>query len=726
MKFDDDLTPSAIIPSGWSDGFGASMPEISIIGRIRQSARFNPIVKYHDRVFTENHFIFMDSTMLNIFHYEFIHKKPGNPLAYPDALLITEEMASKYFGTNNPLDEILTVDGDRNYHVTAVIKMPKNNSFQFNFAALFIPPSEDRVWTHTFVRVANDANIPSLESKLKEFVKDRYGEKGYAVRQGMSPKLQALADIHHYSNLKFEYSNNSGITYIYIFSAVGMIILMITAVNFINLTTARASTRVKEVSIRKAIGAPRIQIITQLLLENLLFVTIAFGVALVLALVLNTTFNNLAGKDIQVFAPFTTTNWVFILIGILTMGLCSGIYPAIFLSAHSFNHQNSLTEPHGVQNPRNFLVIFQFVLSSVMIIGVIVIDRQLRLFQNSELGFDKTANIIVRIPDKDIKDKHESFRKELLRNSSIHNVSFVQTFPGERDKMAVLVYEVKNGDETTIIPTFLTDLHFANTLGINIIQGRDFDNSLPGDRNNCLINRKTAELMGWSEVEAIGREMHAVDLKLKGEVIGVLEDFNFSSLHHEIEPVVIFPVLQFPQAFNSAIINIDKQQITSSVATIERIWREFSVDAPFDYTLLDDHLKILYRDDLLKSKIFRLFGVLSVIISSIGLFGLTIYTLERRTKEISIRKVLGATVNNVVMLISGNFLMLVLVANIIAIPIAFWISKIWLSEFPYRIKLTTNIFLYATILSLLIAFLTIIYSTIKKALVNPADQLKYE
>lgn len=725
VKFDDDFSPGAIVPSGWADGFGSGIPEIEEVGRIHQAARFNPTIKFENKIFSETGFIFIDSTLLNIFQYNFTYKKSGNPLSYPNSIILTDRMAEKYFGATNPLDKTLVVNGNQNYIVSGVIQMPGNNSFKFDFAALFIPPKEDRMWNHTFVRLTPQTDVKELERKLEEFTKETYGDRPYAVRQTMSPQLQPLTSIHHHSNLKFEYATNSSIIYVYMFTAIGLIVLMITSINFINLTTARASTRLKEIGIRKVVGAVKRQITFQLLLENILVVLLTSILALIIIYLLNPAFNQWTGKQIEIFSLLNPTRWAILIAGVSILGLLSGLYPAMSLSTHTFGNQNNLLKAPKTHAIRNVLVMGQFILSTLMIIGAIVIDRQLSLFQNTELGFDKMTNIILRVPDKEVSKKHETFRNELLQNSAIRNVSFTQTFPGERDKMAVLVYKAATEDETTIIPTFLTDLHFAKTLGIEIIEGRYFDDSRPEDRNNCLINRKAAELMGWAD-GAVGKEMHAIDLNLKGKVIGVTENFNFSSLHDDIEPLVIFPVLQFPQAFNVAIVNIEPGQIASVIPMIEETWKKFSVESPFDYALLDDNLKSLYLQDLTIGRVFRAFVILSVIISCIGLFGLTLYTLERRTKEISIRKVLGATTKGITLLISGSFLKLVFVANLIAIPLAYWLAKRWLNEFSYRINLGIDIFLSAILLSLLIALVTIILLTIQKALANPASQLKYE
>ncbi len=725
VKFDDDFTTGAIVPSGWADGFGSGIPEIEEVGRIHQATRFNPTIKHSNRVFSETGFIFIDSTLLNIFHYQYPYKKSGNPLAYPNAIIITEKMSEKYFGSSDPLDQVLIVNGSQNYVVTGVIQMPDNNSFKFNFAALLIPPKEDRMWNHTFVRLNPETNVPELESKLETFTKVTYGERPYAVRQSMAPKLQPLTSIHHFSNLKFEYTPNSSITYIYMFIAIGLIIIVITSINFINLTTARASTRIKEMGIRKVVGAVKGQITIQLLAENVLLVILASIISLVILFLLNPAFNQWTGKEIQIFMLLTPIRWTILILGVVILGLMSGLYPAMSLSTYSIGRQKNVLQEPGRNTIRNVLVMGQFALSTLMIIGALVIDRQLNLFQNTELGFEKMTNVILRVADKEVSKKHESFRNELLLNSAVRNVSFTQTFPGEREKMAVLVYKAAVGDETTIIPTFLTDLHFAKTLGIKLTAGRYFDASRPDDKNNCLINRKAAELMGWSD-EAVGKEMHAIDLNLKGKVIGITENFNFSSLHNDIEPLVIFPVLQFPQAFNVAIVNIEPGQITSVIPFIEETWKKFSVESPFDYALLDDNLKSLYLRDLSLGKVFRAFVILSVIISCIGLFGLTLYTLERRTKEISVRKVLGASVSRITLLISGDFLKLVLVANIVAIPLAYWLAANWLNEFSYRIDLGADIFILALLLSLFIALATIFFITLKKALANPAAQLRSE
>ena len=722
VKFDHNFSEAAITPSGWADGLSLAIPEIAAVGRIQQATRFNPTIKVGQKVFTETSFIFIDSTLLNIFHFDFIYRKPGNPLTYPNAIVINEEIALKYFGDNNPVDQVLIANGETNYMVTGVVKMPRNNSFRFDFAALLKPPKEDRLWTHTFLKTQENTLISELEAKLGTYLQETYGQRPYASRQTMTPKLQPLTDIHHYSDLKFEYGPNSSVTYIYLFSFIALIIITITLFNFINLYTARALSRVKEIEVRKVIGALKTHITLQFLLEGLVYMTAAFLVSCLLVLLLNPLFNQISGKQIEIFNLLKPAHILVMFIIVLVMGIGACCYPAVWFSTINYRRNNCKIEGSQI---RKILVIGQFSLSTIMIIGALIIGRQLNFFQNQELGFDKMKNLVLKVSDKKIKSNHESFRNELLKLPEIQNVSFTQTFPGEREKMAVLVYKAELDNETTIIPTFLTDLHFVKALELPLISGRYFDASRPNDRSNCMINQKAAELMGWG-ADAIGKEMHAVDLNLKGQVIGVIKDFHFASLHNEIEPLVVFPVLQFPQAFNSIIINSDADEIDSLIPKIRIVWNEFTQESPFNYAVLNDDLNLLYAQDFSRAKVFELFMVLSVAISCLGLIGLTIYSLETKTKEISIRKVLGASNQDITIFASADFLKNIVWANLIAIPVAYYSATLWLEDFAYRIRLTSDLFLLASMISVGLAFTLVSILAFRKAGINPAQQLKSE
>ena len=723
VELEDEFEDSAIVPSIWADGIMENIPEIESTTRIQSVKRFNPVIKYKDKIFTENSFVFVDTTLFKVLTYDFKYLDRSNPLSVPNSLIISDKMSAKYFGDENPLGKVLQVDSKDSYTVTGVFRSRSNDSFKFDFAAAFKGPGDISRWVHTFVKIKPLVDHQAVNSKIAQFI-----EKTYTQIEWLDGdmELQPIKDIHHHSNMKFEYSVNSSIVYIYLFSMVGLMILLITIINFVNIVTARATVRFKEIGLRKVVGATKWQVATQILFETGFYVGFAALASALLVLVFTPYFNDVTQKYINPFELLQMEHWTILTSILLVVIALAGLYPSILLSTFNLRNQNDIKGGPHSSTIRNGLVVFQFALTSIMIMGSIVITRQLDLFQNRELGFDKMSNLIVRVTDEKVKENYVQFREELLNHSGINQISFTQTFPGEREKMAVLIYKVDGSSETTTFATFLTDMKFTQTLGIELAAGRHLDNSREVDKNNCLINEKAAAAMGWTPDEAIGKEFHAIHLKLKGNVVGVTKDFNFSSLHQNIESVVMFPVTHFPKAFNAAIININPEHIEELVPAIAETWRKFSVEAPFEYELLDDNLNTLYQQDLTKGSIFKIFVAISIILSCIGLLGLTTYSLEKRTKEISIRKVLGATTNSITLLLSGTFMKYVLLANLIAIPIALWLTNKWLQEFSYRISLGADIFLIGGIISLSLALLTVIGITIAKSSLNPASQLKYE
>lgn len=720
IELEKDFTRSAIVPSMWADGFSTDIPEIESIARIRPVKRFNPVVKYKDRVFTETSFIDIDSTLLNVFTYDFVHKVAGNPLSIPDAVILSDRMAMKYFGDLNPIGEVIEVN-DLKMTVTGMFRKRANDSFAFDFAGIFDGPGDEARWVHTLIKLKPNTDAGVLSSKLTEYVRSSYEKIEWLDTK---IELQPLIKIHHYSDLKFEYGQNSSIIYIYLFSVVSVMVLLITLINFVNLTTSKATSRMKEIGIRKVAGATRFQISVQVLAETLFYVLTASIIAILLLFALMPYFNDFTQKEINLLEVLTPAYWSIIFATIVLLSFSAGIYPAVLLSTLTLrSHELKGTQASG--SIRKALVVIQFALSSLMIMGAIVVTRQLELFQNNELGFDKASTLILRVADDKVREAFREMKGELNQISGINSVSFTQTFPGEREKMAVLVFNVEGMEDVSTYPTFLTDFSFTQALEIELLAGRHFDETRPADKNAILINEKAAAGLGWTPEEAIGKNFKGVHLPIDGNVIGVTTNFNINSLHNDLEAVVIAPVTFFPRAFNAAIINFNSNP-EDILPAIETTWRGFSEVAPFDHTLLDDNLQTLYRQDFTKGKIFRMFVLLTIVLSCIGLFGLTFYTLDKRTKEISIRKVLGASTQNITLLMGSTFIKLVLIANLIAIPLAYLASNQWLQEFSYRINLTVDVFLIGAFLSLLISISTIVYLTIKKALINPAKQLKCE
>lgn len=725
MKFDNDFYDSAITPSGWSDAIKSEISGIDHIGRIHKPPRFNSSVRFKKKLFNEDNIIFIDSTVLNILSFRFLQKKPGNPLSYPRGIIINDKIARKYFGNSNPLDQTLEISEQGKYIVSAVVEDIHNSSFRFDFAVLLNPPQEDRLWTHSLIKIKEKATPEVIQENIQLLVEDRFTEKSYATRQGMKPHIQPLTDIH-YSDYKFEFGINSNIVYVYLFGFLATLILSATAFNFINMKLAESASRIKEISLRKILGATKKQVVIQLIIEHQIIIIGAFLLGVLILHLLNPLFNQYVLTDIQFISGLNDFQWIMIGIGAIAFGLICSIVPSLKIWAHSILNQNSISGNFHESKARHYLIGLQFFLSTLMVFGGLTIDQQLRYFQTAELGFRQEEIIVLKFPDSAIKQKFKSFKSELLKHSSISNVSFTQTIPGERASMAVLVYEKQSTDETTIIPTFLTDENFTQTLGVSLVTGRNFDLQQDTENRNCLINKAAAQLMGWAPEQAIGQYMNAVDLGFEGKVIGVIDNFNFSSLHERIEPLVIFPILDFPQFFNRILIQIDQKAAGQALTHIETVWNDFTSDAPFNQIRLDNDLKTQYRNEHFQSNVFNLFVGLFIAIAILGLFSLAYFDLERRTKEISIRKVLGATKRDITFSFTRSFLKMVLTAGLIALPFSYFASQKWLENFSFKTTIGADLFLTAIFLNMIICIVTVFSLVYRKAGINPAQQLKQD
>lgn len=725
MKFDNDFYKSAITPSGWTDIVKTEVSGIDHIGRINKPPRFNSTVRFKEKRFNEDNIIFVDSTILNIFSFRFLYKKPGNPLSYPQGIMINDKIARKYFGNSNPIDQVLEISEQGTFFVTAVVKDAPNSSFRFDFATLLNPPQEDRLWVHTLIKINDKVDPEIVQDNIRLLIKDHFSEKPYAVRQGMNPDIQPLADIH-YSDLKFEYSISSNIIYVYLFVFLVILILSATAFNFINMKMAESATRIKEISMRKILGGTKKQVIFQLIVESQIIIGGAFLMAVLSVHSIHPLFNQYFHTNIPFLSAFSADQWALIIICVIAFAFLCSIFPSVKVWSHSVTNQNSISGNFKEGKTRQILIGLQFFLSTIMVFGGLTIDQQLRYFQNVELGFRKDEITVLKFPDNSIKQKFKSFKAELLKHNAITSVSFAQTIPGERTSMAVLVYKKQGTNETTIIPTFLTDESFTQTLGVPLISGRNFNLKEETENRNCLINKETARLMGWSSESAIGKQMNAVDLGFEGKVIGITDNFNFSSLHDQIEPLVIFPILDFPQFFNRILVRTDMPASNQASKHIEQVWNDFTSDAPFNQVPLNEDLNTQYQNEYFQSNVFNLFVGLFIGIAILGLFSLAYFDLERKSKEISVRKVLGATKKDVTYSFVKSFLKMVLIAGVIALPISYFAANKWLENFSFRTSIGVDLFLTAIISNVLICLITVFFLVYRKAGINPSVQLKQE
>ena len=719
-----------ITPTPMARALLDEFPEITSAVRLFPN-RERLIVRVEDKSFFEENLFFADESFFDIFTFPLLKGDPKSVLDEPFSLVITEEMAGKYFSDAEPVGKTLTINTgfqSVDYTITGVVKnIPGNSHFRFNMLTTF--SSMNARWqqlltrwmtyvTYTYIRLREDVSPEILESKLPEFL-EKY------VHDDTNPEafLQPLARIHLHSQLYPELSANGNIVYVYIFSAIAGFILLIACINYMNLATARSAKRAREVGMRKVFGAERRQIMAQFLGESIVLTLVSFGIALLLVEILKSGFINLTGKKLMAGYMTGLSFFVgFIVVALLT-GLVSGSYPALYLSVFRPGEVLKGKLKAGAKSSmfRKFLVVFQFVVSIALIASTFVVHKQLDYMRNKDLGFQKEQIVIIPIHGGGLNLNYESVKNELMRHPNILSACATLRIPGTGFGSRPIRPEGAAENESIHVSDHWVDHDFIDTYGLKIVDGRDFSRDYETDAAEAfLLNEAAVQKLGWDS--AVGKRLVWNNAK-HGAVIGVVEDFHYRSLHNAINPLVIH--IQ-PRGYLYISVRIKTEDVQQTLDFIRGQWQRFNSTYPFDYFFLDDHFDQLYKGEERLGKLFESFAFLAIFIACLGLFGLAAFSGEQRTREIGIRKVLGATVPNIVLLLSKEFLTLVLISNIVAWPIAFYAMNRWLRSFAYRIDLGVGSFVLATILALIIAVITVSYQAVKAALANPIDSIRYE
>jgi putative ABC transport system permease protein len=712
-------------------------PEVKNYVRLN---RFEVNVKYQGDTYSEN-FLFADESLFDVFTFPLLKGDPRTALKEPDSIVLTEEMAEKYFGRDDPMGKILTVNENQDFKVQGVLKnIPRNSHFHFDFLVPFSTQFQGNkarmeywgnIFYYNYLLFDKGFSPTDFEKKLPEFVKkyiggnfrSLFGDNLDQVPSLYKFHLQPMTKIHLYSHLEDEMEPNSSISYIYIFSTVAFFILFIACINFMNLSTARSSSRAKEVGVRKVVGAERRELIHQFLGESFFLAFISLFVATGLIELFLPVFNSLSGKSLSIHY---LANWTILtaLFGVFVfVGICSGSYPAFLLS--SFRPVDVLK---GKIRPelsasliRKSLVIFQFAISIILVAGTFVIHDQMTFMQTKDLGFDKEHIVLVKDQNRRVIARYDSFKNELLKDPGISAVSASSGLPVNIFGKSTVRPEDAEFNESVLMPVIAVNYDFIDTYGIEVISGRKFSTEFETDKKEAfMINEAARERFGWKE--AIGQKLEDIGNR-KGTVIGVVKDFHLSSLHQRIEPLALY--LQ-PFACRYFSIKIRPQNIPKTLAFIGEVWKRFNPSRPFSYSFLEDDLNRFYRAEQKLGQIFSSFAILTIFIACLGLFGLSSFTAEQRTKEIGIRKVCGASVSNIIFMLNKEFTKWVLLASIIACPFAYYALSRWLQNFAYRISLNVGIFLLSALAALVIALATVSYQSLKAALANPVEVLRYE
>ena len=702
-----------------------------VLDYVRFDPRENVLISSEDKEFYEERLFYTDASVFDMFTFPLLKGDPKTALKEPYSLVLTQKMADKYFRGVDPVGQTLTVDNEKDYKITGIMEnVPRNSHIKFDCLASIATleaqdPRYGKLWAwncYTYLLLPKDYSYPDLESKFPDFIRRHRGEKAV---EAYTFYLQPLTRIHLHSHLGFEIEANGDIRYVYIFSAIAFFILLIACINFMNLSTARSAKRAKEVGLRKVLGAERSRLIKQFLGESLALSLVALPAAVALIELFLPAFNTLTGKELRI--DYFGNSVVFLgLIGILLfVGILSGTYPAFFLSAFrpAAVLKGRLKTGAGSSLFRKILVVVQFSISIVLIAGTIIITNQLDFIRDKKLGFDKDHVIVIPVMRSGIGHNFETFKRELLQSPNVQSVSGSTSVPSFVPTRSVFIPEGAEEGQRLTLRNVLLDIDFIQTFGMEIKEGRDFSRDFATDAKEAfIVNEAAVQEFGWES--AVGKKL--IDLEgPRGSVIGVVKNFHFRSKHQKIEPLV-FSLLPSSRYVYLISVKINPSNIRDTLSFLKSQWEKFSPEWPFEYFFLDDNYDRLYKSEERLRHVFLTFTFLGIFIACLGLFGLAAFTTEQRTKEIGIRKVLGASVPNILILLSKEFTKWVVLANVIAWPIAYFAMNSWLRNFAYRISIEWWMFILAAVLVLVVALCTVGFQAAKAALANPSDALRYE
>ena len=713
-------------------------PGIKSICRFAEAGK--DVVSYEGEKLFEFDGYYTDSSVVDMFDIKQVIGNAKEALSDPSAVVITRSMAERLFGKQDPISKKLNFNGREDYFVRAVIEdLPVNSHLHFDFLHSMrkfyqeVPREwmENRGWMFgwTYVqfrdRAAHDNSVARFNDFWLHFKANNPNKKEVA-EEAAQMRLQPITDIHLKSNLIQEMGPNSNVLYVYILMAVEFLILVIACINFINLFTTQALKRMKEVAVRKVLGAQKSQLIVQFLFEAFILTILAGVLALVIYQVAMPFYNSIAGKSVSWKAIFTPGNLSILVAIILFTGLTSGLFPALFIS--NFQPADSLKSTKIPKSSANFLrkglVVFQFLVAGFLIITTILIYQQIRLFHNTELGFNKDQVMVVKMYGKfykELTDHPEMIKNELLVNPNIVEVGRSSNVIGDDLSVeSVTPVNAVPNKEYPSVRVYRVDEHYIDLLGIKLKEGRNFSRSF-NDSASFLLNEKAVQALEIKD--PLNASIINGTRNLQGKIVGVMKDFHFTSLHNQIEPLV----LEFrPDWADNMLVKIRPTNVEGTIAFLKSKIDKIAPGTLFSYGFLDERISGLYKKEDNVSQILKIFAVLSILISCLGLFGLAAYAAETRTKEIGIRKVIGAGVMNLVNLMSKDFVLLVLLGNILAWPLAWYAMHKWLQAFTYRIEIGWGVFAISFLLTLFIAMLTISYHCIKTAVANPVKSLRSE
>ena len=670
-----------------------------------------------------------DNSFFDVFTYQFVRGNPRTALNSPNEVIITDGAALRYFGNTEAVGQTIQIDDDP-YKITGIIKNNHQNS-HFNFDVVFSLKSLSNYgdtrylygYYSTYVMLPPAVPVSRLQEILAEYSGNNIAPLMANTVHSMSLNCEPLLAIHLHSDLNGPYGANSKIEYVYIFSVIAFLILIIACINYVNLTYAKNLNRAKEVGIRKVVGSLSGQINKQFLLESVIFCWIAMGTALILVEIYLPFFNNLIGKSLGLHYIGNPLIIIGFILFAFIIGVMAGIYPALYLSSFKPIEvlKNSSVGRRKKSKLQSSLVVFQYTVSVIFMIGTLVINKQLGLVQKKNLGFNK-EQVIVLNRGGALGRQKEVFKSTLLRHPEIINVTGTSALPGrEFSSWSITPEDI----EVSSMALYWCDYNFAETMGIDIQRGRFFSKKIPSDEQAIVINEKAVEQFGWTE-NPIGKK---IQLNVHGDytVIGVVKNFHYETLHNKLGKMgMLLTQGRYYGSETYLAVKYSSPNIADVISTIKKEWHAIIPNALFDYSFLDEDYYRLYRSEQQTQKIVLLFSFLAILISALGIFGLVSFAVEKRKKEIGVRKVLGASVFSIDLLLCKQFLKWVLLANIIACPIAYLVMNRWLSDFAYRAPLSAELFVIPGILALGIALMVVSVKVIRAAAADPVAALRCE
>ncbi|RDC65451.1 ABC transporter permease [Adhaeribacter pallidiroseus] len=710
-------------PQPLAEALRKDIPEITHVVQLTEWD-LGVIFKANGKTNKETKGRFASPELFQMFSFPLVEGDPKTALVAPDAVVISQSLARRYFGNRAALGQIITIKGQNNVRVTGVMQnISKNSSLQFDFVLPmqgFVKKNDwVKTWGNfsltTFLQLRPDADFAKVDAQVRKYMPQNHPE------QKADFFLQPVSAIHLYA-YKASKPDGGRIVYVRLFTLVAVFILLIACINFMNLATARSSKRSKEVGIRKVIGAARSLLVGQFMGEALLTASLAVLFSLVLVILLLPAFNQLTGKTITI--AYSSPLFFLSLMGITVVtGLIAGSYPALFLSAMEPVKvlKGAVAGTRRGAFLRKGLVVFQFTLSLILMVGTVVIYRQINFIQNTNLGFDRENVIAIGI-EGDLDKNIKVFKTEILQTPGIKRATITSDLPlAIYNSSADLQWPGKAEKEAASISGVFVDYDYLQTMNIRIKEGRAFSRDFASDSDAYMINEAAADMMGMRN--PVGQTVSFWNGK--GKIIGVTKNFHSQSLHEPIKPLIMLPLPE-PRGEGVLLVRTEPGKTKEAVASLEKAIRKYNPGYPFDYKFLDKVFEEQYRSEMTVGTLINCFAGLAIFISCLGLFGLALFTAEQRTKEIGVRKVLGASVVNIVALLSKDFLKLVLLANVLAWPLAWWAMNKWLQNFAFRADLGWWIFALAGIATLCIALITVSFQAVRSAVANPVNALRSE